>query len=391
MHANLYSRLAQGSTQALSTVAAYQANYLATGFWGLLVSSILLGCSYVQSYNYFHNYNDRWYLKTIVIIMFIICTMSWAFFCEDILFLSSNTCYHFSTLILKNYFRYKIMTTHPICLPCYGTWTFPTWSLTKIICIREYSAETAVAYVIQTLAQLFFAHQIYSVSSKKWSWMVASLIVLLAFTGLVCGLALTVLLATHTALDYAETRPIVILADVCMVIPTACDVTATIAMWYFLDLAGRGGNKMKYTIKSLKFLVLNRGLLLVSMQCAMLILWIVAEDAWYWLPFHMNMVNIYFNTTLVMLNERISIREKEERINAVSFQVASHNSFSLRFNPVNSYLPQNMTQLETTERSHASDQSSASSFVPGVEVSESTLEVHESHAIAGRRVSSKET
>ncbi|EGN92831.1 hypothetical protein SERLA73DRAFT_190551 [Serpula lacrymans var. lacrymans S7.3] len=105
-------------------------------------------------------------------------------------------------------------------------------------------------------------------------------------------------------------------------------------MWYFLDSVGRGFRKTDGTIKSLKFLVLNRGLLLVSTQGILLIIWIVDMESWYWLPFHMNTVNIYVNTTLVMLNERTNIREKERENGIMSLKLATRNQFSLRFTPM---------------------------------------------------------
>ncbi|EGN93358.1 hypothetical protein SERLA73DRAFT_189563 [Serpula lacrymans var. lacrymans S7.3] len=134
------------------------------------------------------------------------------------------------------------------------------------------------------------------------------------------------------------------MAEICISIPTACDIIATIAMWYFLDSVGSGFKKTDSTVKFLKFLILNRGLLLVSTQGAMLTLWVAAQESWYWLPFHMNTVNIYVNTTLVMFNERANIPKKEKKIGTMSFQLATCNQLSLRFSPIDSLSQQITTQ-----------------------------------------------
>ncbi|EGO00401.1 hypothetical protein SERLA73DRAFT_152405 [Serpula lacrymans var. lacrymans S7.3] len=165
------------------------------------------------------------------------------------------------------------------------------------------------------------------------------------------NLALARLLDEHSSLEYAGTKVVVIVGNVTIIVSMVCDFIATAAMWYFLD--AKGVTKTRGTIMSIRLLVLNRGLLLLAAQITFLVLWLVGETHWYWLPFHMNIPNIYTNTMLLLfvskshsslsnvllmsivsdvrLNERSSIRAKEKAKEMLSLQLTSGGQ-QLQFN-----------------------------------------------------------
>ncbi|EGO20671.1 hypothetical protein SERLADRAFT_410971 [Serpula lacrymans var. lacrymans S7.9] len=58
--------------------------------------------------------------------------------------------------------------------------------------------------------------------------------------------------------------------------------------------------KTRCTIKSIQFLVLNRGIFLMTFQGIYLVTWVVGETHWYWMPFHMILPSVYANTMLVL-------------------------------------------------------------------------------------------
>ncbi|EGO01331.1 hypothetical protein SERLA73DRAFT_179490 [Serpula lacrymans var. lacrymans S7.3] len=82
----------------------------------------------------------------------------------------------------------------------------------------------------------------------------------------------------------------------------------------------------------------------MSTQCTCLVLWLVGETYWYWLPVHMNVPTIYVNTMLILLNERASIRAKAKVINT-SLQLTTRIRQPLEFNVINS-------SRQTTTDSH---------------------------------------
>ncbi|EGO01323.1 hypothetical protein SERLA73DRAFT_179486 [Serpula lacrymans var. lacrymans S7.3] len=150
------------------------------------------------------------------------------------------------------------------------------------------------------------------------------------------------LLTQHSSLAYTNTRTFRILGDICLTVSTVCDFIASAAMWCFLNPKEIISRKTRGILKSIQFLVLNRGILLVAVQGSCLVLWFVEQTYWYWLPFYFILPSLYVNLTLALLIERANIRAKENVTNA-SFQLTGGSRRSLEFNVANSSRPQMAT------------------------------------------------
>ncbi|KLO09490.1 hypothetical protein SCHPADRAFT_563031 [Schizopora paradoxa] len=247
-------------------------------FWGFVVSTILFGCIVVQAYLYFSRSRDTLFLKLFVGVMVLL---------DGVLTLLTGDAINF--VLVKNY-------GNPIAL-LYMSDTF--------------IAEFFITWAVITASQLFYASRIYIVDKKHW-YIPATI----AFLAICAQASVDVLFANlfqdHRLMVNLGKRKFVILSGVTSSLASVADIIATVAMCYFLASHRSGFRKTNNIIKTLIFYSVNRGVLVVLAQVAILIVFSIDPNQIWWLPPHLCLSKFHVITLLALLNSRSTMRSRND-------------------------------------------------------------------------------
>ncbi|KIJ59487.1 hypothetical protein HYDPIDRAFT_33174 [Hydnomerulius pinastri MD-312] len=241
-------------------------------YWALLIISIFLGCTELQTYFYFRNYNDGWPLKSLVAFMCTADNLGWAFLVQA-----------YYSILVKNFGNPLAILTIPM----------------------GFAASDYVTMCIELAAQLFFASQVYGVH-RQGSWPAYATIIVFA----IASFGVAILSTGSPSAASVASRKVQILNDINVATSLICDAVAAGAMCFYLTVSRTNVARTNSVISSLILYVVNRGILLAVVQGANLILYIYSPSKDYWIPVHMLVGKIYTNTLLAMLNARSTLRDK---------------------------------------------------------------------------------
>ncbi|KAJ3531632.1 hypothetical protein NMY22_g8075 [Coprinellus aureogranulatus] len=198
----------------------------------------------------------------------------------------------------------------------------------------QFSAECLISALITFISQLYFVHQLVVVKrSGKGSWIIIGPIsffsVLAAIGGIGCVSSMYV---WDTAVLAFRNKTFAVFFGLAKGFSAITDILATMAMCLFLT--GQKGEleKTQTLVSQVVVFVIQRGILVTTIQAAVLIAFFAAPSNLAWLALHMNVTRLYANTFFAMLNGRSNLRDKHNGTIVSNFnsshsrgQTASHH------------------------------------------------------------------
>lgn len=241
-------------------------------FWGLVTSVFACGISVVQAHIYFHKNQDRLYLRTMAAIIFICELLS-------------------TTVMVAAVYQYLV--------PGFGnvaniSVVSPTLSVECIFTIQ-----------ITLIVQLFFAHQINGVRPPGPRGRTV-MVILLAFAILswLFGTVCYSMMFTHTNWEH-RALGIEIGFTGARGFASLFDIVFTATMCFYLtEVQNEVMPRTQRLIRTLRILFLNRGLMVMIAQIALLVIDWAWHSQMYWFTPHLLVTRLYVNTFFAMLNSR---------------------------------------------------------------------------------------
>ncbi|KAJ7724768.1 hypothetical protein B0H16DRAFT_1384752 [Mycena metata] len=250
-------------------------NFLGAWLIGLIVSSVFFGVTCLQVYLYFtkHSARDPVFLKTFVVLLLALDTLHLAFVSHS---------FYFATV--TNFGDYVELGTAP-------------WSLL---------VQMAVAVLLATCVQLFYAFRIYTLSNK--SLVLPVMIGVLAFADL--ALAIATVHKTFQVKYFSLASEDLPYFAASLSIKVACDVLIASAMVYYLLRRKTGFHKTRNAINLLVTYSLRSGA--ITMMCAIchLATFVALPSTLIYAPFFFVLVRLYTLSFLSILNSRDHVREQ---------------------------------------------------------------------------------
>ncbi|KAF5320071.1 hypothetical protein D9611_010345 [Ephemerocybe angulata] len=176
----------------------------------------------------------------------------------------------------------------------------------------QFSAECLIAALITFMSQAYFVHQLLIVKrSGKGSWVVIWLIALFATLALISGIGCvtTMYIFDHGVLAFRN-RAFTVFFALAKGFNALTDIIATAAMCMFLTNQKGGIERTNSLLGRVMVFVVQRGVLVTTIQVAVLVAFFGAPGNLGWLALHMNVTRLYANTFFAMLNGRAQLREK---------------------------------------------------------------------------------
>jgi len=186
----------------------------------------------------------------------------------------------------------------------------------------ELSVECFVSTAITFISQLFFVNQIYAVSKGRRSWVIPSVVSVLAFAAFAFGVACTtsMVIFKHNILT-GRNATFALFFGLAKGFGAAADIVSTIALCVFLSSSRSGITQTNSLINSLMQFVIHRGALVTLIQTLLLVTFFSAPQHLYWLAFHVNVTKLYVNVFFAMLNARDALSQKHS-IGSISTSVS---------------------------------------------------------------------
>ncbi|KAF6747557.1 hypothetical protein DFP72DRAFT_919623 [Ephemerocybe angulata] len=269
--------------------------------WGFVLSIFLGGMTVVQAYVYFPAKGDRPLIRLTAGLMLLFDIAS--------SILIAYSVYYYLIPEFGSFERFKAVTP-------------------------QFSAECLIAALITFMSQAYFVHQLLIVKrSGKGSWVVIWLIVrptslsphiitinqpiLLLLQALFATLALisgigcvtTMYIFDHGVLAFRN-RAFTVFFALAKGFNALTDIIATAAMCMFLTNQKGGIERTNSLLGKVMVFVVQRGVLVTTIQVAVLVAFFGAPGNLGWLALHMNVTRLYANTFFAMLNGRAQLREK---------------------------------------------------------------------------------
>ncbi|KAJ6582381.1 hypothetical protein B0H19DRAFT_1252482 [Mycena capillaripes] len=241
-------------------------------FWGFCVSLVLSGLTILQGYLYFTRYNDKLLIRGVAGLMLVLDLLSTALVCQSI--------YYY-------------------ILPDYGSLA-PLGAVTGELDVDCLISSVIAFMSVNSMAHMFkrnspHSSQMYFVYQAKAAPIMNAAIVILGTISFGGGIELVPFQRVFAGIHKAS--------------GAAADVVATIAMLIFLKAADTGIRQTSSILRSLMYLVVNRGLLVTAAQVVTLIVLFASTSHLYWVAVHINTTRLYVNTFFAMLNARTTSEE----------------------------------------------------------------------------------
>ncbi|KAF9481264.1 hypothetical protein BDN70DRAFT_876585 [Pholiota conissans] len=248
-------------------------------YWGVIISTVLLGVTVVQAWIYVNDNKDGWPLRTYVAVLVGL----------DI-----------TTTALNSQFIHAYFISNFGNLENLGL-------INKSILV-----EFAITIIVIFLVQLFFATRVYLLNDK--GYIVPAIIVVSAMLSFGAGIYTIVQEWKVPLVAGLDTDKIRISIGIDQLFVLLCDLTATIALSWNLAQAERK-SRVKKTVTMLQKLVafiVARGLLVTVITFIFAIMYIAHPANLYWMPLHLMLSKLYVITMIAILNSRNWIRNSAD-------------------------------------------------------------------------------
>ncbi|EPQ54522.1 hypothetical protein GLOTRDRAFT_139097 [Gloeophyllum trabeum ATCC 11539] len=242
-------------------------------FIGFVVSTVLYGLTFFQTYIYFSRYpKDNVWTKSTVGLLSLLDTAT-------------------SALMSQALYYYLItMFASPLGL----------LDATSTFC-----AENGLAILVAFLVQIFFAIRVWTVSNKNWA--LAGAIAFFAVAAFAFGITMTVQIFNQKRLSELATTHMKVVAALSQGLATLADIMITGALMWYLSPSRNvlmKGKTPNGWFEKLCTYVINRGTCVAVIQLAYLLAFVIVPAKQIWMPFHLVVSKVYVNTLLAMLNSR---------------------------------------------------------------------------------------
>ncbi|KAF6756747.1 hypothetical protein DFP72DRAFT_893658 [Ephemerocybe angulata] len=280
-------------------------------FWGFVLSIFLGGMTVVQAYVYFPAKGDRPLIRLTAGLMLLFDIAS--------SILIAYSVYYYLIPEFGSFERFKAVTP-------------------------QFSAECLIAALITFMSQAYFVHQLLIVKrSGKGSWVVIWLIGLFATLALISGIGCvtTMYIFDHGVLAFRN-RAFTVFFGLAKGFNALTDIIATAAMCMFLSNQKGGIEKTNSLLGRVMVFVVQRGVLVTTIQAAVLVAFFAAPGGLGWLALHMNVTRLYANTFFAMLNGRAQLREKHSGT-VITTLTSAHSRRATDHRPENISLDQHFS------------------------------------------------
>ncbi|KAF8172070.1 hypothetical protein BJ912DRAFT_994745 [Pholiota molesta] len=248
-------------------------------YWGVILSTVLLGVTIVQAWIYANDNKDGWPLRAYV---------------------ATLVGLDIATTALNSQF------IHSYFIVNFG-------DLANLALIdRSILVEFAITIVVIFLVQLFFASRVYLLNEKAYIF--PGIIAITACISFGAGIFTIVQEWKVPLVAGLASRIIRISIGIDQIFVLICDLTATIALSWNLAQAERK-SRVKKTVTILQKLlafIVARGLLVTVITFIFAIMYLVHPDNLYWMPLHLMLSKLYVITMIAILNSRSWIRKSSE-------------------------------------------------------------------------------
>ncbi|KAF8235458.1 hypothetical protein L208DRAFT_757835 [Tricholoma matsutake] len=234
---------------------------------GTLMSGILLGVTYIQSFYYFIDCRtDAWYLKSLVVSTVVLDTVH--------MLLISHSIYHWLVTNFNNPSGLEQLV----------------WSA---------AVEALPTALTSMLVQGFFVLRVWHLSR---SYLLSGLIVLIVVVGFGCVLAWVILAMQMEALvDLLAITPLTIAINA---VSASADVIIAASLVILLSRARTGFKRSDTIINKLILFVVNTGVLTSCIAIAAFISVLASPNTLIYAPFYFCIGRLYVNSFLATLNGR---------------------------------------------------------------------------------------
>ncbi|KAJ7890605.1 hypothetical protein B0H14DRAFT_1111775 [Mycena olivaceomarginata] len=242
---------------------------------GMMVGCFLFGITVSQSIIYFRNYrDDTLFLRGLVASALIVDTFHFVMVAEGV-----HNWYLFCKLP-QNYAGLALFH----------------WSL---------GASIIATYVITSMVQALYVMRVYMLSKNLW---ISTFIALLSVAQLGFGLFLWEDLFAADSLSALHEPKGQIGGSVELAATTLCDITISVALWWYLHKGRTGFASTERMIDKLILYMVNLGLLTSVASLLTLILWLVLPKSFAFVSLTLIRSKLYCNAMLVTLNYRRTVR-----------------------------------------------------------------------------------
>ncbi|TFK52508.1 hypothetical protein OE88DRAFT_1734485 [Heliocybe sulcata] len=262
-------------------------------FIGFVVSTVLYGLTFFQTYIYFSRYpKDNVLTKCTVGLLSLLDTATSA--------LMSQALYYYLITMFAS--------------------PFGLLDATSTFC-----AENGLAILVGFIVQIFFAARVWTVTNKNWA--LAGAIAFFALAAFVFGITMTVQIFKQKRLSELATTHMKVVASLSQALATLADVLITGALMWYLSPKRNDlmkGKSPKGWFDKLVTYAINRGTTVSVIQFAYLLAvsssavgirlsvrdahappqFVIVPAKQIWMPFHLVVSKVYVNTLLAMLNSR---------------------------------------------------------------------------------------
>ncbi|KAF8507784.1 hypothetical protein JB92DRAFT_2957596 [Gautieria morchelliformis] len=216
--------------------------------------------------------------------------------------------------------------------------------------VWSFSLEVGITVLVTFIVRAFYLMQLWILSDKNL------LIVAPAFVFATAQLALGMLIAgdmlRHPTITIVSTKTFqAILATKC-VTSVLADVIITLSLCYFLHFSRTGLTRTNELVNSLLIYTINRGVLAMLMEAAVMITYLAMEDNYLFAALHLMLGKLHTSSLFSLLLQRDTLRKRQSVLttNTFSHSVAPQDPNIAHLSPPSSHdLSHDMPEFLSSE------------------------------------------
>ncbi|KAH7913700.1 hypothetical protein BJ138DRAFT_1111246 [Hygrophoropsis aurantiaca] len=238
-------------------------------FVGLLISTGLYGVLCVQTYNYSQRFSDRWPLKSLIAVLWVVDTFH--------IICVGNAVYNY--LVVQYFNPVALETTQ---------WTI--------------NVHVILTCFVESLVQMFFAYRVYILSNRNK--LITGAIVLLSCIQFGFGFSMTV--KAFTLKYFATLTTVEWIVGTSLSCNLACDVLTAVSMVYFLHASKTGFKRTESILNTLIIYALSTGTLTSIVATLNIAVFLAMPTNFVNIGVNITMSKLYSNALLATVNARNS-------------------------------------------------------------------------------------